>query len=99
MSDEFKIFTNINTALVDPKNFTEDNFITIKGPYFNSTKFFCTFLQLRILLNMPRNVLCICVGKSTYARTGIICNVTVLENEFGGNMCSRLNFKIILQIQ
>ena len=86
ISDEYRIFTNVNSSLVDPKNFSDDNFIERKGPYCiippNSFVLAKTVEYFRI----PKDVLCICVGKSTYARTGIICNVTPIENEFGGMM-------------
>ena len=86
ISDEYRIFTNVNSSLVDPKNFSDENFIERKGPYCiippNSFVLAKTIEYFRI----PKDVLCICVGKSTYARTGIICNVTPIENEFEGNI-------------
>ena len=86
ISDEYRIFTNVNSSLVDPKNFSDDNFIERKGPHCiippNSFVLAKTVEYFRI----PKDVLCICVGKSTYARTGIICNVTPIENEFEGNI-------------
>ena len=79
ISDEYRIFTNVNSSLVDPKNFSDENFIERKGPYCiippNSFVLAKTIEYFRI----PKDVLCICVGKSTYARTGIICNVTPLS--------------------
>ena len=91
ISDEYRIFTNVNSSLVDPKNFSDDNFIERKGPYCiippNSFVLAKTVEYFRI----PSNVLCICVGKSTYARTGIICNVTPIENEFEGNIVIELS--------
>ena len=85
--DEFKIFTNIKGAIADPKNFTEDNFVTIKGePSIlippNSFALARTVEYFRI----PRNVLTVCLGKSTYARCGIIVNVTPLEPEWEGHV-------------
>ena len=86
ISDEYRIFTNVNNSLVDPKNFSDDNFIERKGPHCiippNSFVLAKTVEYFRI----PKDVLCICVGKSTYARTGIICNVTPIENEFEGHI-------------
>jgi dCTP deaminase len=91
ISDEYRIFTNVNNSLVDPKNFSDDNFIEKKGPYCiippNSFVLAKTVEYFRI----PKDVLCICVGKSTYARTGIICNVTPIENEFEGNIVIELS--------
>ena len=86
VSDEFKIFTNVNSEIVDPKNFKPSNFVTknisecIIPP--NSFVLGKTVEYFRI----PKNVLCICVGKSTYARCGVIVNVTPIENSFEGNI-------------
>ena len=83
---EFKIFTNINSTIVDPKNFDVNNFVDFNGDVCivppNSFALARTVEYFRI----PRNVLTICVGKSTYARCGIICNVTPLEPEWEGNV-------------
>ncbi|CAH1904038.1 dCTP deaminase [Candidatus Nitrotoga sp. HW29] len=83
-SDEFKLFTNINSTIVDPKNFDANSFIEIKNDYCiippNSFALARTVEHFRI----PRNVLTICLGKSTYARCGIIVNVTPLEPEWEG---------------
>jgi len=91
LSDEYRIFTNVNNSLVDPKNFSEDNFVERKGPYCiippNSFALAKTVEYFRI----PDDVLCICVGKSTYARCGIIVNVTPIENGFHGNIVIELS--------
>ena len=83
-ADEFKVFTNIHSATVDPKNFDEKSFVDVKGEYCiippNSFALARTVEYFRI----PRNVLTICLGKSTYARCGIIVNVTPLEPEWEG---------------
>ncbi len=83
-SDQFKIFTNINTAIVDPKNFDDSSFVDVSGEVCiippNSFVLARTVEYLRI----PRNVLTLCVGKSTYARCGIIVNVTPFEPEWEG---------------
>ncbi len=83
-SEEFKIFTNINTAIVDPKNFADTSFVDFHGPVCiippNSFALARTVEYFRI----PRNVLTICLGKSTYARCGIIVNVTPFEPEWEG---------------
>jgi dCTP deaminase len=83
-SSEFKIFTNINSTIVDPKQFDERSFVDFKGDVCiippNSFALARTVEYFRI----PRNVLTICLGKSTYARCGIIVNVTPLEPEWEG---------------
>ncbi len=83
-SDEFKIFTNINSAVVDPKNFDANSFVDFRGEVCiippNSFALARTVEYFRI----PRNVLTICLGKSTYARCGIIVNVTPFEPEWEG---------------
>lgn len=84
VADEYKIFTNVNNTLVDPKGFDNRNFVTITGDHCiippNSFALAKTVEYFRI----PRNVLAICVGKSTYARCGLIVNVTPLEPEWEG---------------
>ncbi|MBT8135891.1 MAG: dCTP deaminase [Gammaproteobacteria bacterium] len=83
---DFKIFTNINTAVVDPKQFDEKSFVDMAGDTCiippNSFALARTVEYFRI----PRNVLTICLGKSTYARCGIIVNVTPLEPEWEGHV-------------
>ena len=85
-TDEFKIFTNINSTIVDPKSFDEKSFVDFKGPVCiippNSFALASTVEFFRI----PRNVLVICLGKSTFARCGIIVNVTPLEPEWEGHV-------------
>jgi dCTP deaminase len=85
-ADEFKIFTNINSAIVDPKNFDESSFVNVKSDVCiippNSFALARTVEYFRI----PREVLTICLGKSTYARCGIIVNVTPLEPEWEGHV-------------
>jgi dCTP deaminase len=85
-ADEFKIFTNINNSLIDPKNFDPKIFVDHKGPTCiippNSFALARTVEWFRI----PRNVLTVCLGKSTYARCGIIVNVTPLEPEWEGHV-------------
>ncbi|HET8707910.1 MAG TPA: dCTP deaminase [Pseudomonadales bacterium] len=85
-SREFKIFTNINSVIVDPKAFDERRFVDFEGDVCiippNSFALARTVEYFRI----PRNVLTICVGKSTYARCGIIVNVTPLEPEWEGHV-------------
>jgi len=83
-SREFKIFTNINSTIVDPKNFDEKSFVDFSGDVCiippNSFALARTVEYFRI----PRNVLTVCLGKSTYARCGIIVNVTPFEPEWEG---------------
>ena len=85
-SDEFKVFPNINSATVDPKHFDESSFVSVRGDECvippNSFALASTVEYFRI----PRNVLTICLGKSTYARCGIIVNVTPLEPEWEGHV-------------
>lgn len=85
-ADEFKVFTNINSSIVDPKSFDENNFVEIKNDIClippNSFALARTIEYFKI----PRDVLTICLGKSTYARCGIIVNVTPLEPEWEGHV-------------
>ena len=85
-SREFKVFTNINSATVDPKNFDAGSFVDVKSDVCiippNSFALARTVEYFRI----PRNVLTICLGKSTHARCGIIVNVTPLEPEWEGHV-------------
>ena len=85
-ADEFKIFTNINSAIVDPKHFDPQSFVDIQSDVCiippNSFALARTVEYFRI----PRDILTICLGKSTYARCGIIVNVTPLEPEWEGHV-------------
>ena len=84
VADEFKIFTNINNTVIDPKNFDPNCFVDVKADVCivppNSFALARTIEYFRI----PRDVLTLCVGKSTYARCGIIVNVTPFEPEWEG---------------
>ena len=84
VANEFKIFTNVNSTIVDPKNFDEQSFVDFKGDVCivppNSFALARTIEYFKI----PRNVLTLCVGKSTYARCGVIVNVTPFEPEWEG---------------
>lgn len=86
IADEFKIFTNINNTIVDPKNFDPKSFVDFKGEVCiippNSFALGYSVEYFRI----PRDVLVICLGKSTYARCGIVVNVTPLEPEWEGHV-------------
>ena len=86
VGNDFKIFTNVNSSVVDPKNFDQQSFVD-RNPDVciippNSFALARTVEYFRI----PRDVLVICVGKSTYARCGIIVNVTPLEPEWEGHV-------------
>ena len=84
VADEFKVFTNINNTVIDPKNFDPRSFVDIKSDICivppNSFALARTIEYFRI----PRDVLTVCLGKSTYARCGIIVNVTPFEPEWEG---------------
>ena len=86
VADEFKIFTNVNSTVVDPKHLDPRNMVDVKGDVCivppNSFALARTVEYFRV----PRNVLCVCVGKSTYARCGIITNVTPFEPEWEGHV-------------
>ena len=83
---EFKVFTNVHSAVVDPKNFDDKSFVDMKGDSCiippNSFALARTIEYFRI----PRDILVVCLGKSTYARCGIIVNVTPLEPEWEGHI-------------
>jgi dCTP deaminase len=84
VADEFRIFTNVNSSVVDPKNFDEDSLVRVDRDVCiippNSFALARTVEYFRI----PRNIITVCVGKSTYARCGIIVNVTPFEPEWEG---------------
>ena len=84
VSNEFKIFTNVNSEIIDPKNFKQNNFISKNGEECiippNSFVLSSTVEYFKI----PNNIMVICLGKSTYARCGIIVNVTPLEPSWEG---------------
>ena len=86
VGDEFKIFTNINSTVVDPKRFDPKSFVDFKGDVCiippNSFALASSLEYFRI----PREVLVICLGKSTYARCGLVVNVTPLEPEWEGHV-------------
>jgi dCTP deaminase len=85
-SDEFKLFTNINSCVVDPKNFDEKSFVDIKTPILTIPPNSFALAKTVERFVIPRDVLVVCVGKSTYARCGIIINVTPLEPEWEGHV-------------
>ncbi len=83
---EFKIFTNINSAVVDPKNFDPNGFVDHTGNICIIPPNSFALARTVEFFRIPRNVLTICLGKSTYARCGIIVNVTPLEPEWEGHV-------------
>ncbi|MGZ8136723.1 MAG: dCTP deaminase [Methylococcaceae bacterium] len=85
-SDEFKIFTNINSAIVDPKNFDSNSFVDVKSDVCIIPPNSFALARTVEFFRIPRDVLTICLGKSTYARCGIIVNVTPLEPEWEGHV-------------
>lgn len=84
VADEFKVFTNINSTVVDPKNFDERNFVDVKSDVCIIPPNSFALARSVERLKIPRNVLTVCLGKSTYARCGIIVNVTPFEPEWEG---------------
>ena len=86
VSDEFKIFTNVNNAIVDPKNFSPESFVDFKGSVCIVPPNSFALARSVEYFKIPRNVMTICLGKSTYARCGIIVNVTPFEPEWEGHV-------------
>jgi dCTP deaminase len=84
VADEFKIFTNVNSTIVDPKHFDERSFVEFRGPVCVIPPNSFTLARSVEYFKIPRDVITVCVGKSTYARCGIIVNVTPLEPEWEG---------------
>jgi dCTP deaminase len=85
-SNEFKVFTNIHSVTVDPKNFDDNIFIDIQSDVCVIPPNSFALARTVEYFKIPRNVLTICLGKSTYARCGIIVNVTPLEPEWEGHV-------------
>lgn len=83
---EFKVFTNINSTIIDPKNFDEKSFIEVNDDYCIIPPNSFALARTEEYFRIPRNVLTVCLGKSTYARCGIIVNVTPLEPEWEGQV-------------
>ena len=84
VADEFKIFTNVNSTIVDPKNFDERSFVTVRSDCCIVPPNSFALARSIEYFKIPRDVLTICLGKSTYARCGIIVNVTPFEPEWEG---------------
>jgi dCTP deaminase len=83
-SKEFKLFTNLNSTIVDPKNFDPNSFVEVNADYCIIPPNSFALARTVEYFKIPRNVLTICLGKSTYARCGIIVNVTPFEPEWEG---------------
>ncbi|MBN1914512.1 MAG: dCTP deaminase [Parachlamydiales bacterium] len=84
VADEFKVFTNVHNSMVDPKNFSDNAFVDIKGPFCIVPPNSFALARSMEYFRIPRDVLTMCIGKSTYARCGIIVNVTPFEPEWEG---------------
>lgn len=83
---EFKVFTNVHSAIVDPKNFDEKSFVDMSGASCVIPPNSFALARSMEYIRVPRDVLVVCLGKSTYARCGIIVNVTPLEPEWEGHI-------------
>ncbi|MDJ0755769.1 MAG: dCTP deaminase [Ardenticatenaceae bacterium] len=83
-TDEFKIFTNVRSAVVDPKHFVPESFVDFKGDVCIIPPNSFVLAQTVEYFRIPRNVITMCIGKSTYARCGLIVNVTPFEPEWEG---------------
>ena len=86
VTDEYKIFTNVKQAVVDPKQFNPDSFIDFKGATCVIPPNSFTLARSVEYFRMPRSVLGICLGKSSYARCGIVVNITPLEPGWEGHL-------------
>lgn len=86
ITDEFKVFTNLHNQVIDPKNFTDSSFIELKQDVCIVPPNSFALARSVEYFRIPRNVLTICLGKSTYARCGIIVNVTPFEPEWEGHV-------------
>jgi dCTP deaminase len=86
VADEFRIFTNVNTTIVDPKAFDDRSLVEVKGDVCVVPPNSFALARSVEYFRIPREVLTICVGKSTYARCGIITNVTPFEPEWEGHV-------------
>lgn len=84
VADEFKIFTNVYSAIVDPKSFSPDSFVDFKGDVCIIPPNSFALARSMEYFRIPRSVLTLCVGKSTYARCGLIVNVTPFEPQWEG---------------
>lgn len=86
VADEFKIFTNVHSAIVDPKHFVPESFVDYKGDVCIIPPNSFVLARSIEYFRIPRSVLTVCLGKSTYARCGLIVNVTPFEPEWEGHV-------------
>ena len=86
IADEYKIFTNVYSEVVDPKNFSPNAFVDFQGDVCVIPPNSFVLARSIEYFRIPRTTLCICLGKSTYARTGLIVNVTPFEPQFEGHI-------------
>jgi dCTP deaminase len=86
VSNHFKVFTNVYSSIIDPKNFNEDSFVDMETDVCVIPPNSFALARSVEYFRIPRNILTICVGKSTYARCGIIVNVTPFEPEWEGHV-------------
>lgn len=84
VAEEFKVFTNVHSTIVDPKNFHANAFVTINGTSCIIPPNSFALARSVEYFRIPRSILTLCIGKSTYARCGIIVNVTPFEPEWEG---------------
>jgi dCTP deaminase len=84
VADEYKIFTNVHSAIVDPKNFDPLSMVDYRGEVCTIPPNSFALARTVEYFRVPRSVLCVCLGKSTYARCGIIVNITPFEPEWEG---------------
>ena len=85
-TDEFKVFTNLKQAVVDPKEFSPDSFVDFQGPVCSVPPNSFALARSVEFFRLPRSVLGICLGKSSYARCGIVVNITPLEPGWEGHL-------------
>jgi dCTP deaminase len=86
ITDEFKVFTNVYSTIVDPKNFSTSSFVDIQTDVAIIPPNSFALARSVEYFRIPRKVLCVCLGKSTYARTGIVVNVTPFEPGWEGHV-------------
>ncbi|MBI4033994.1 MAG: dCTP deaminase [Candidatus Brennerbacteria bacterium] len=91
LADEFKVFTNVYSAIVDPKNFDSRSFIEVKGSHCLIPPNSFILSRSYEYIKMPKNIFAICLGKSTYARCGLIVNVTPLEPGWEGHITMEIS--------
>jgi dCTP deaminase len=86
VSDEYKVFTDVHNCVVDPKAFNDKSFVDIRGPHCIVPAHSFALARSVEYFRIPRGVIGLCIGKSTYARCGIVVNITPLEPEWEGHL-------------